>query len=43
MSDKILVTGATGNVGRELIRQLNLENANVLAGVRDPHKAKEQG
>lgn len=41
---KILITGATGNIGREVVRFLlerQTENA-VLAGVRNPDKAKSQ-
>src|SRR3982751_6907874 len=35
----ILVTGATGNVGREVVEQLVKRGANVRALVRDPAKA----
>ena len=35
----ILVTGATGKVGREVVRQLAAENAPVRALVRDPTRA----
>jgi uncharacterized protein YbjT (DUF2867 family) len=35
----ILITGATGNVGREVIAQLVKRGANVRALVRDPSKA----
>jgi len=41
---KILITGATGNIGREVVRCLlewQAENA-VIAGVRDPDKAKSK-
>ncbi|WOH53346.1 NmrA/HSCARG family protein [Bradyrhizobium sp. sBnM-33] len=36
----ILVTGATGNVGRQVIEQLGKRGADVRALVRDPAKAK---
>lgn len=36
----ILVTGATGNVGRQVVDQLSRRGANVRALVRDPSKAK---
>src|SRR3954462_5146543 len=36
----ILVTGATGNVGREVVEQLVKRGANVRALVRDPAKAR---
>jgi uncharacterized protein YbjT (DUF2867 family) len=35
----ILVTGATGNVGRNVVEQLVMRGANVRALVRDPSKA----
>lgn len=35
----ILVTGATGNIGRELTRELNARGAKVRAFVRDPTRA----
>ncbi|WP_433190622.1 NAD(P)H-binding protein [Actinoallomurus sp. CA-150999] len=35
----ILVTGATGNVGRELVRQLAAQDAEVRILVRDPARA----
>lgn len=44
MSQKILITGATGNVGRETIKKL-LSNSNgqfkIIAGVRELNKAKK--
>ncbi|MFW6270991.1 MAG: NAD(P)H-binding protein [Bacillota bacterium] len=44
MSEKILITGATGNVGKETIRKL-LNSSNdqieIIAGVRDLNKAKK--
>lgn len=36
---KILVTGATGNVGREVINLLSNDNCDVYAAVRNPEKA----
>jgi uncharacterized protein YbjT (DUF2867 family) len=36
MSDTILVTGATGNVGGELVRLLSAQGANVRAAARSP-------
>jgi Predicted nucleoside-diphosphate-sugar epimerases len=36
----ILVTGATGNVGRQVVEQLVKRGADVRALVRDPAKAK---
>src|SRR5690348_15441135 len=39
MSDKILVTGATGNVGSEVVQQLAALAAPVRALVRDRAKA----
>ncbi|BDI15981.1 NAD(P)-dependent oxidoreductase [Nostoc cf. commune SO-36] len=38
---KILVTGATGNVGREVIRLLLSQDCNVCAAVRNPNSAKQ--
>ncbi|RLB55353.1 MAG: SDR family NAD(P)-dependent oxidoreductase [Deltaproteobacteria bacterium] len=32
MSDRILITGATGNIGSELLRQLQAKGADVVAG-----------
>lgn len=37
----ILVTGATGNVGKEVIRLLTDQNCNVYAAVRNPAQAKK--
>lgn len=37
----ILVTGATGNIGRELVRQLHAQGAAFRALVRDPRRAAE--
>ena len=39
----ILVTGATGNVGRQVVQQLVQRGANVRALVRDPAKAEQAG
>ncbi len=36
----IFVTGATGNVGRNVVEQLVKRGASVRALVRDPSKAK---
>lgn len=38
--DTILVTGATGNVGSQVIKQLTTHQVKVLAAVRSPNKAK---
>src|SRR3954452_12772464 len=42
MNKPILVTGATGTIGREVIRHLSTKNAAVRAGIRDANKAKAQ-
>jgi uncharacterized protein YbjT (DUF2867 family) len=42
MSETILVTGATGTIGRDVTRQLAGKSATVRAGVRDPGKARKQ-
>ena len=39
MTEKILVTGATGFTGSEVVKQLAQKGANVVAGVRDIEKA----
>jgi uncharacterized protein YbjT (DUF2867 family) len=36
MNPNILITGATGNVGREVIRLLSTQNHHVSAAVRNP-------
>ena len=38
MKERILVTGATGNVGRELVRILAERGAAVIAGVTSEDK-----
>jgi uncharacterized protein YbjT (DUF2867 family) len=35
----LLVTGATGNIGRELVRELAAKNTEFRVFVRDPHRA----
>jgi len=43
--EKIFITGATGNVGKETIKELinnNYKDHQVIAGVRDIEKAKKQ-
>jgi uncharacterized protein YbjT (DUF2867 family) len=42
MSEKILVTGATGKVGSELVRQLVAEGVDVKAGTRSPAAAAQE-
>jgi uncharacterized protein YbjT (DUF2867 family) len=37
---KILVTGATGNVGKEVVNLLSNQNCEVYAAVRNPEKAR---
>lgn len=41
MMEKILVTGATGKVGSELVRQLSAQGVEVKAGTRRPERATE--
>lgn len=40
MADKVLITGATGQVGSELVRQLLADGVSVKALVRDREKAE---
>jgi uncharacterized protein YbjT (DUF2867 family) len=42
MAEKILVTGATGKVGSELVRRLLAEGVEVKAGTRDPRQAEAE-
>src|SRR3954466_2737022 len=42
MKKPILVTGATGTIGREVIRHLSKKGAAVRAGTRDAGKARAQ-
>lgn len=42
MNKPILVTGATGTIGREVVRHLSKKNAAVRAGIRDTAKARTQ-
>jgi uncharacterized protein YbjT (DUF2867 family) len=42
MSKPILVTGATGTVGRDVAKQLSEKKVSVRAGVRDQAKARKQ-
>ena len=42
MNKPILVTGATGTIGREVIRHLSQRNAAVRAAIRGPGKARAQ-
>jgi len=35
MKNKILITGATGNIGKEIIKLLKAKNANFVAGITD--------
>ena len=39
MTDTILVTGATGNVGSEVVKQLSTLKGNVRAGVQSKNRA----
>ena len=43
MAGKILVTGATGNVGTDLVKALTSKGEHVRAMVRDPEKAASMG
>jgi uncharacterized protein YbjT (DUF2867 family) len=40
MKARLLITGATGNVGKELIRLLTEKNAEIVAAIRDPKEAE---
>ena len=42
MTKNILVTGATGTIGREVTKRLATQGASTRAGVRDRTKAREQ-
>src|SRR5213080_438860 len=42
MSKSVLVTGATGSVGRDVAKRLSEMGASVRAGVRDQAKARKQ-
>jgi uncharacterized protein YbjT (DUF2867 family) len=42
MSDSVLVTGATGTIGRDVAKRLSQRGVSVRAGVRDRAKAREQ-
>ena len=42
MSKPVLVTGATGTIGRDVARQLSAKGVAVRAGVRDQAKARKQ-
>jgi uncharacterized protein YbjT (DUF2867 family) len=39
MANKILVTGATGTIGKAIVKELTAQNASFVAGVRDIAKA----
>ncbi len=41
MNENILVAGATGKVGRELVRRLRERDVGVRAGTRSPDRARE--
>ena len=42
MTKNILVTGATGTIGREVAKRLAAQGAPTRAGVRDRTKARKQ-
>src|SRR6266404_2814803 len=42
MSNPVLVTGATGTIGRDVVRQLSGKGVSVRAGVRDKARARKQ-
>lgn len=39
--EKILVIGATGNIGWPLIENLSTKEVEIIAGVRNPNKVQE--
>lgn len=41
MTDTILVTGSTGNVGSQVVKQLSLFNGNIRAAVQSKNRADE--
>ena len=41
MTDTILVTGSTGNVGSQVVKQLSLLNGNIRAAVQSKNRADE--
>jgi uncharacterized protein YbjT (DUF2867 family) len=42
MSKPVLVTGATGTIGRDVAKRLSENGVSVRAGVRDQAKARKQ-
>ncbi len=42
MTNKILVTGATGTIGKAVIKSLQTKHASFIAGVREKETAKEK-
>ena len=42
MSKPVLVTGATGTIGRDVAKRLSEKGVSVRAGVRDQAKARKQ-
>src|SRR5213079_2160011 len=42
MSKPVLVTGATGTIGRDVAKRLSEKDVSVRAGVRDQAKARNQ-
>lgn len=42
MKESILITGATGTIGREVVKYLRRRNAGVRVAVRDQNKAAQQ-
>ena len=41
MTDTILVTGSTGNMGSQVVKQLSLFSGNVRAAVQSKNRADE--